>query len=342
MRLRLALELRGVGFALVLLVAVSAVAASGTLRGSALLSMLPFAAMLTIAAIGQTLVVQHGGLDLSVAGTISLAAAIVTKGSHSLGGGLAVALLLVLVAALAIGLCNGLLVARLGITPLIATLGTNAVLTGVVLTVTDGVPSAAPQALAELALARTLGVPNTVIAALFVIAVVAALLRWSVLGRRHVAVGVSVPAARHAGVRVSTYRVAPYVAAALCFALAGVLIAGFQQSPGVAVGNDYLIPTVAVVVLAGTPLTGGRASVVATVLAALFLTQLDQLVLALGAPTATQYLIQGAVIAVGVAAREMSFLQNLGRRCWAALRRADRQRPSTPQSPTTTASSSRQ
>lgn len=334
---RLAPELQRIGFALALLVVVSFLAAPGTLRGSALLSMLPFAAILSIAAIGQTLVVQHGGLDLSVAGTISLAAAIVTHRSQPLDGGLVAALATVFAAAIAVGLVNGLLVTCLGITPLIATLGVNALLTGVVLQLTGGVPSTAPHDLARLALDKTLGVPNTVLLALAVFAFLAALARWSVLGRRHLAAGVSVAAARNAGVRVTAYRVAPYVAAGICFALAGVLIAGFQQSPGVAVGNTYLIPAIAVVVLAGTPFVGGRASALATALAALFLTQLDQLVLALGAPTATQYLIQGAVIAVGVAAREARFIQVIGR-AGAALRRMQRQ--TMPRPPTT--SSSRQ
>jgi ribose transport system permease protein len=159
-----------------------------------------------------------------------------------------------------------------------------------------------------------------------------------VLGRRHVAVGISVSAARNAGVRATTYRVAPYVAAALCYALAGALVAGFQQSPSIAVGNTYLIPTVAVVVLAGTPLTGGRASLLATAAAALFLTQLDQFVLALGAPTAAQYLIQGAVIALGVAVREVTFLQDLARKWWVRPRRRRGRHTSTTQ-PTATTSS---
>ncbi|GAA3967353.1 ABC transporter permease [Actinomadura viridis] len=297
-----------IGFALALLLLVSLAAAPDTLRGSTLLTMLPFASMLAIAAIGQTIVVQHGGLDLSVAGTVSLSAAVVTKGAQEFGGTPA-AIGVAFGAAVAMGLLNGVLVARLAITPLIATLGVNALAIGVVLTVTGGVPTAAPQALTRIAIERTLGVPNTMIAALAVLTLAGVVLQRTVLGRRHVAVGVSTVAARNAGLRVDTYRIAPYVVAALCYAIAGTLIAGFQQSPGLSVGDPYLISTVAVVVLAGTPLTGGRASVVATALAALFLTQLNQLVLSVGAPTAVQYLIQAAVIAAGVAARELTVLQ---------------------------------
>lgn len=309
-----------IGFALVLLLLVSLVATPEALRGSTLLSMLPFAAILAIAAIGQTIVVQHGGLDLSVAGTVSLSAAVVTKGAHDLGG-ISVAIGVAIGAAVTVGLLNGLLVARLAITPLIATLGVNALAIGVVLNVTGGVPTAAPQALTRIALERTMSVPNTAIAAFVVLMLVGVVLQRTVLGRRHVAVGVSIAAARHAGLRVGTYRVAPYVVAALCYAIAGMLIAGFQQSPGLSVGDPYLISTVAVVVLAGTPLAGGRASVIATALAALFLTQLDQLVLSVGAPTAVQYLIQASVIAAGIASRELTVLQRAAHRVRTRRRR---------------------
>ncbi|RFS84292.1 ABC transporter permease [Actinomadura spongiicola] len=309
-----------IGFALAVLLLVSLVAAPDTLRGSTLLTMLPFASMLAIAAIGQTIVVQHGGLDLSVAGAVSLSAALVTKGAQEIGG-LPAAICLTFGAAMVVGLVNGMLVARLSITPMIATLGVNALAIGVVLDVTGGVPTAAPSALTRITIERTLGVQNTVIAALVVLTVVGVVVQRTVVGRRHVAVGVSNAAARNAGLRVSAYRVAPYVVAALCYAIAGTLIAGFQQSPGLSVGEPYLISTVAVVVLAGTPLTGGRASVIATTLAALFLTQLNQLVLSVGAPTAVQYLIQSAVIAAGVATREVAGLQRAARHLRTRLRR---------------------
>lgn len=320
-----------IGFALAILLLVSLVAAPDTLRGSTLLTMLPFASMLAIAAVGQAIVVQHGGLDLSIAGAVSLAAALVTKGARELGG-MPAAICLALGAAMVIGLVNGMLVARLSITPMIATLGVNALAIGVVLTVTGGVPTAAPPALTKITIERTLGVQHTVIAALIVLTVVGVVLQRTVFGRRHVAVGVSTTAARNAGLRVGVYRVAPYVVAALCYAIAGVLIAGFQQSPGLSVGDPYLISSVAVVVLAGTPLTGGRTSVIAIALAALFLTQLNQLVLSVGAPTAVQYLIQSAVIAAGVAAREVAALQRAAHRLRSSLR-PKRAMPTPPSNP---------
>ena len=77
----------------------------------------------------------------------------------------------------------------------------------------------------------------------------------------------------------------------------------FLKTPGVFVGESYLLPSVAAVVLGGTALTGGVGSVVASAIAALFLTQLGQIVLSIGAPTSIQLLIQAAAIAIGMGLR---------------------------------------
>jgi len=124
--------------ATILLFAVSPIVAHGALSNSALQAMLPFAGILAIAAIGQTLVIQQGGLDLSVPGTFSLGVVLVTVVPGGDPGKLALGLAVVLGVGLAAGLLNGLLVTRLGITSLVATLGMNAVLVGTVLQVTHG------------------------------------------------------------------------------------------------------------------------------------------------------------------------------------------------------------
>ena len=83
----------------------------------------------------------------------------------------------------------------------------------------------------------------------------------------------------------SDYQVATYIVASLSYGAAGVLIAGFLGTPGIGAGNYYLLPTIAAVVLGGTSLAGGQGSVVATAVGALFLTQLEQVVLGMGAPS---------------------------------------------------------
>jgi ribose transport system permease protein len=100
---------------------------------------------------------------------------------------------------------------------------------------------------------------------------------------------------------VRRHRAAAYIWAQLLYCLAGVLHAGIVNQPTAYEGNNYLLPTVAAVVLGGTSLLGGRGNLVATAIAALFLSQLDQFVLALGVSYATRTLVQAAALAVGVA-----------------------------------------
>ena len=284
------------------LFAVSPLLASGSVSHSALLSMLPFAAILAIAGIGQTLVIQQRGLDLSVPGMITLTTILVTRIPHGHDDRLPEAIGVVLLACIASGLISGIAITWLSITPLVATLGVNALLQGVVFQITSGAStSAAPPGLASFALDKTLGIPNAVLIAAAAILLVAAIIRSTIVGRRFVAVGASPAAAHAAGVRVRAYEVATYVFASITYGAAGILVAGFLGTPGIGAGNDYLLPTIAAVVLGGTSLVGGVGSVVATGIGALFLTQLEQVIRGMGAPSSVQFVIQGSIIALGMA-----------------------------------------
>lgn len=292
----------------------SVAAVPASVGSTALLSMFPFAAILAIAAVGQTLVIQQRGIDLSVPGAISLAALVVTRSAAG-GHVLAVAVVLALLAAFALGVVNGLLVSLVGITPLVATLAVNALALGVVQAASGGVGTAAPASLSRFALDKTAGVPNTVL-----VAVAFVLAGWfvtnrTVAGRRFVASGAAPDAARVAGVRVARHVLAAYVACGVFSGLAGVLLAGYLQTPGTRIGDTYLLSTIAAVVLGGTALSGGRGSVVGTAAGALFLTQLVQVVLTMGAPSSVQYLVQSGAIAAVVLLRacaQLPFVARVG------------------------------
>ncbi len=117
------------------------------------------------------------------------------------------------------------------------------------------------------------------------------------------AVGANPSAATAAGIPILRYQVATYAIAAVCFAVAGMLFTGFIGSASQTAGVDYLLPAIAAVVVGGTPFTGGRGSVIASGVAALFMAQLGQMVLALGAGTAVQFLVQSGAIVIAVAVR---------------------------------------
>jgi ribose transport system permease protein len=296
-----------------LLFLVSPLIAGGSDGTSALRSTLPFAAILAIIGIGQTLVIQQRGLDLSVPGIVSLSAILVTKLSNGSDSGLLTAVIVVIAASALAGLVSGLAVTRLGITPLVATLGVNALLLGTILQITGGSSSAsAPPGLASFAFGRVLGVSYLVLIALALVAGVAFVLRRTTAGRRFVAIGTSAAAAHVAGMPVRRYRLATYSIAAVCYGVAGVLVAGYLQTPGLSAGNNYLLPSIAAVVLGGTSLAGGSGSVLATAVGALFLTQLQQVVFGAGAPASVQLLIQSIAIGLGMALRSVPWRRWFG------------------------------
>jgi ribose transport system permease protein len=131
--------------------------------------------------------------------------------------------------------------------------------------------------------------------------IVTAVVKLTPAGRRFEGVGANETAAFTSGIRVKRHRTAAYVWAQVLYCVAALLHAGIVNQPTAYEGNNYLLPSVAAVVLGGTSLLGGRGNLVATAIAALFLSQLDQFVLALGVGYAARTLVQAAALAVGVA-----------------------------------------
>lgn len=300
-RIRVSRGLATVSSACVLLFVASAVFASSSVSRGALLGMLPFAAVLGIVALGQTLVIQQAGIDLSVSGAVSVVVVITTHQAGGQDSKLLGAVILALGVVIAAGVANGVLVAILGLNPIVATLGTNTLLMAVVFAVSDGIPRTTTSLMAEIADGRTFGIPNSVYFATGITVVTATLVKTTVFGRHFEAVGANPLAMWTTGLRTGPHRAGAYVWAQLHYWLGGVLLAGIVTQPTAFQGRAYLLPSVAAVVLGGTSLLGGRGNLVASVIAALFLTQLQQFVLALGVDFAFRTLIQAAALAVGIA-----------------------------------------
>lgn len=280
--------------------------APGVVKGGAISSMLPFAAILAIAAVGMTVVIQQRGLDMSLPGMMTLAGLLFAKIGFLTDSAL-LAVPLTLLIAIAVGVVNGLLIAKMNITPIVTTLATNAILMGGVRTVSGGSPMTAPEELAQFSHSTLLGVPMTLLLALLFIIVISVATRRTIAGRRFVAVGANPAAAEAAGIPVLRYQIATYAVSAVCFSVAGMLYTGFIGSASQTAGVDYLLPAIAAVVVGGTPFAGGRGSVIASGVAALFIVQLGQMVLALGAGTSVQLLVQALAIVVAVAIRYVPF-----------------------------------
>jgi ribose transport system permease protein len=287
--------------ATIVLFAVSAVLAPQSVAPGALAGMLPFAAILAVVAIGQTLVIQQGGIDLSVPGAFSLSVVLVTKLPNGDNSMVLFAILLALVITAAAGLISGFVVAYLRVAPIVATLGMNALLVGATWAVSGGAARRTPDGLYGFISSSVFGVPVTVLFALGLTALMAFVIQRTVFGRRFETTGANPQVAAAAGIRPQPYQMSAYVVASVMYCLAGILLAGVVNTPGIDQGDAYLLPSVAVVVLGGTSLMGGKGSVVASTVAALFFTQVDRLVLTMGLGYGIQVLIQALALAVGVA-----------------------------------------
>jgi ribose transport system permease protein len=268
----------------------------GSLAGS-----LPFTAILAIVGLGQMLVVQQGGFDLSVAGGVSLAVVISTHVPAGNDANLLPAVLMAAGCAVAAGVANGILVGLLRMNAIVATIGVNALIYGGVFIVSGGIPRSRTPLLAAIASGEPLGLANTVYFALLILLVVSFVMKTTVVGRRFEAIGANPLAARAIGLHVRRYQMMAYVYAQLLYCIAGVLLAGLTSQPTAFQGDSLLLPSVAVVVLGGTSLIGGRGFPISTVIAAFFLNQLSQFALAIGVPYSAQTIIQALALGLGIA-----------------------------------------
>jgi ribose transport system ATP-binding protein len=288
--------------ATILLFVIGGILAPTSVHADAFLSMLPFMAILALASIGQHVIIQQRGFDLSVGGAISLAAVIVTvlPSPQASAWQTTGCVLLALLIGVGSGVVNGIIVALLRVPALVATIGVNAVLIAFTLVISSGSPHTAPPLLSWLTQGRPLIIPNTaLIVLIFAILVGLAMERTSV-GRRFVALGVSPRAAAASGVPVNLYRIMTFAFAGFCFAASGVLMAGFLQVPSVMSGDRYMLPTVAAVVVGGSAVLDRRASIAATVIGAVLLTYLSQLVVSLGFQQSMQYVVQALIVIASV------------------------------------------
>jgi ribose/xylose/arabinose/galactoside ABC-type transport system permease subunit len=282
--------------------------APSTVSISALQLMLPFFAILAVASIGQHLVIQQRGLDISVAGIMSFSAVIVSAlpGSEAGVPETLAFVALALAMGFGVGAVNGVLVALLRVNSLVATIGMNSLMLGITMHVTSGFSQQAPPPLNKFGVGKFLEVPLTIYVMLVIAAIAMFVLGKTTVGRRFIATSVNPDAALTVGIPLDGYRVATYALAGFCYAAAGVLLAGYVLSPTVFSGMPYLLATVAAVVVGGNPIGGGlRGSVTATIIGALFLTYLGQLVLAVGFETSAQNIVQAIIIIASVGVVEV-------------------------------------
>lgn len=306
-RFQISRGMRTIFVGLILLYVASAFIAPTSVSRVAQMGMLPFAAALAIVGLGQTLVIQQGGIDLSVAGAVSLTVVIVTWGPDRHDNRLIPAVIAAFAAAIITGIINGILVTRTKLNSIVATLGTNALLYGVMIGLSGGSPRRTTDRLSNFTNNKFLGLPHSIWIGILATVIVTILLKRTVFGRRFEAVGANPRAARAAGLKVGRYQMSAYINAQILYCLAGVVLGGVISQPTAYQGDDYVLPSVAVVVLGGTSLLGGRGFPAASAVAALFLKQLDMFVLSLGVPYGVRTIVISIALMMGIAMYAMNW-----------------------------------
>ncbi len=268
------------------------------------------ASLAMIIAAGLTLAVVVGELDLSIGFAASLHGILVTGLIVSNKMPIPVAVLIVLAAGALIGLVNGLIVTKIRVNSVIATLGVGTILTGLAFAYSAGVPIVAgvPERFLQLSLGRWLfGIPNNIVVMALVMGGLWVLVERTALGQEIQAVGGNPAAARLAGIDVDRIKILGFVISGACAALTGILLASRLGSGTASAADSYLLTAFAAVFLGSATLRDGEFHVLGTLVGALIIAFGFNGLNIFGAPTFSQYVLQGAILIVAVG------LSSLGR-----------------------------
>lgn len=266
--------------------------------------------LVMILAGGLTLAVIVGELDLSVGFGASLHGILVTGLIVHDKIPIPVAILIVVAAGALIGLVNGLIVTKMRVNSVIATLGTGTIITGLAFAYSAGVPIVAgvPEGFLQLSLGRWLwGIPNNIVVMAVVLGALWVLVEKTALGQEIQAVGGNASAARLAGINVDRVKILGFVIAGICSALTGILLASRLGSGTASAADSYLLTAFAAVFLGSATLRDGEFHVFGTFIGASIIAVGFNGLNIFGAPTFSQYVFQGAILIVAVG------LSSLGR-----------------------------
>ncbi len=266
--------------------------------GEILTAALSFATFTIIAGLGQMMVITTGpgNVDLSIPATITLAGVVAMKVMDTDSARILIGVAAALGASAIVGIFNFALIRLLRIPPIIATLSSSFLVLSTAISYGRGIRVKPPAPLADFATARISGIP---VAALFVILIsiaLAVILKRSVYGRSVLAVGQNPRAAWLAGLNVDLTRFVTYVLSALMAGVCGILLSGFSGGAALNMGEEFLLASIAVVVIGGTSVAGGRANVPGVWGAALFLYLLVTMLNTFGASAGTRLILTGLMI----------------------------------------------
>ena len=270
----------------------------GTGAGQILSTALTFATMYVIVGLGQMFVITTGpgNVDLSIPATIALAGAV----SMTVMGGSDAMILPGLFAALGVGVAVGCfnfaLIRLLQIPPIIATLSASFLIQSVAIAYGRGLRVRPPEAFGDFTTGRILGIPYLAIATLVLCILMGVVLHRTVYGRSIAAIGQTARAASLAGIPVERLRWVTYVLSAVLAGLCGAVLAGFSGGSSLNMGEEYLLASIAVVVVGGSSVSGGQSNVPGLWGASIFLYLLVTMLNTFGVGAGLRLLLTGLII----------------------------------------------
>lgn len=257
--------------------------------------------VLVIIAMGSTLVILSGGVDLSPGTLMSLAGVVAVMSATVWGLPVPVGMLLGIAVGMGGGLINGVLVAQARMAPFIVTLGMLAMAQGLALVLTNGASQVAPQGFYRfIGNGQILGIPFLMILALLVFLLTAYILHQTAFGTYILAFGSNEEAAGRMGINTRRWKIALYALAGGLSGLGGLALSSRMSTAHPIVGLGWEFDAVAAVVLGGTALEGGRGGLIGTVIGVLMITALRNGLNLIGLPSNWQHAVTGFVLVLAL------------------------------------------
>ena len=294
---------------LIFLIIFFSVASSNFFNFSNIVGILLSTAVIGVLALGATFVIVTGGIDLSV-GTVMTLSAVMTGVFITMWGlPVWVGFIGGLMTGAICGFISGFVIARLGIPPFIATLAMMMIAKGLALVISGTKPIyfTDNEVFSKISLGTELGdlipgfnIPNAVLIFFLAAIIGSLLLSRTIVGRYNFAIGSNEEATRLSGVNVQKWKIIIYMIAGLFTGLAGILMASRLNSAQPALGMGYELEAIAAVVIGGTSLSGGKGTIVGTVIGALIMSVLTNGLRILSVPQEWQTIVVGFVILLAV------------------------------------------
>ncbi|MCI0767745.1 autoinducer 2 import system permease LsrD [Bacillus sp. TL12] len=270
---------------------------------------------ITIAAIPMTFVIVTGGIDVSVGSIMGLTSILI--GVLWINGiPVILAVIIALVISCLAGCINGLIIKMTDVEPLVVTLGTMFLYSGIALVISGGSNasgyegiSGLPDAYVQLANGSFIGIPNLLWLLLFLTVLFTLILHRTKYGRYVMLTGTNEKAAKYSGIRTKKVVIIAYILSGLGGGLGGAFLTAYFGSARADIGSETILPVITAVVLGGTLITGGKGSVLGTVLASIFIGMMQYGLQMTGLTNEQSNVVIGIILILSVIIRHFKLQQ---------------------------------